>query len=115
MADQRAIYEEILRVEATMTGDPPYFVTSVTNLNTAGGVTAGRICDVPVKRQAARLVATGTHRISTPAEIQQFHAELKAAGEVYAKIAMDRKQQFALPEDLQALIRLAVEKQKEKK
>ena len=99
--------QAILRVMDTLTGDPPYFITSLDNPDKAGGITAGVVFDLPNKLQAAGFIVEATHRPSTLAEIEAFYADQKLRGIQAAKDAMDRKGQLAMPQDLQDLVRLA--------
>lgn len=81
-----------------------FFLTSLDNSQKGGGVIAGRFFDIPTREQAARLIADKTHRLSTPEEIEQFHSDLKRRTDELAAIELSRKQQFAMPQELQTLV-----------
>jgi hypothetical protein len=105
----------VLAAEKTVTGEAPYYLTSINNPDVGGGVIAGRVFDIPASkanrepptRLAARLIAGCTHRLSTPEEIEQFHATLKRQTEELAAQRQEAKAQFALPDDLKALVKTA--------
>ena len=113
--DLQQRYALVLLAEKTITGDAPYYLTSLNNPDAGGGILAGRVFDIPASkghnepptRLAARLIAGCTHRLSTPAEIEKFHFTLKRQTEELAALRQEAKAQFALPDDLKALVKTA--------
>lgn len=96
------------QIPGRMLGNGPvFFLTSLQNEEVAGGLVGGVVCDIPNRNQAARLVAGGTHRASTTEEIQQYFANDERAVKECAAIEMKRKQQFAMPQELQTLVAAA--------
>lgn len=76
------------------------------------GTTAGQIseCD---RETAARLIFAGTHRQATDAEVEQYKAAQAETRKAILKAEYERKQQFALPEDVANLIKAAVVRSQE--
>jgi hypothetical protein len=71
------------------------------------GTTAGQVseCD---RDTAARLIFAGTHRQATDAEVEQYKAAQAEIRKSILKAEYERKQQFALPEEVSNLIKAAV-------
>lgn len=105
--DLHQYWREVHEVMDTLPKADVYFLTSIPN--SEKGTTAGSICDIGIKKEAARRIVEKTHRPSTPEEIEQFHANLKRQTEELAAIEIKRKQQFAMPQDLQTLVAAAAQ------
>jgi hypothetical protein len=87
----------------------------VTSLrNPERGTTEGRIseCD---RETAAQLIFAKTHRRATDAEIQAYRDQQAEIRKQIIEAEYKRKQQFALPEELAALVKLAVGQEQNKK
>lgn len=85
--------------------DPPYFLTSK---STPDGGRAGVVMQIDDRKQVAQLIVAGSHRISTPSEIESLGIAEAAAVKFYADIETKNKQQMAMPQEVQDLVRLAL-------
>jgi hypothetical protein len=80
---------------------PPYFLTS---LSTPDGGRAGVVMGINDPKRTAELLVANSHRLSTPAEIEQHNAADAAAIKFYADTETKNKQQMAMPKELQDLV-----------
>ena len=91
----------------------PYYLIS---LSTPDGGRAGVVVEIPAKKQAAQLLVANTHRIAQAGEIDHHQADEQTAREQLAEVEMKRKQQFAMPKEMTALLAaLAAQSEKPKK
>lgn len=91
-------------VHAAMEGLPIAGTYYLTSLTTPDGGKAGRVMDLADRKQTAQLLAANSHRLALPAEIEQYLADEKSARAKLADIEMARKQQFAMPAEMTALL-----------
>lgn len=89
-------------------------VVVVSLQNAERGTTAGRVseCD---RDTAARLIFAKTHRPAEAGEVEAFRAEQAEKKRQILKAEYDRKQQFALPEELAALVKAAIGQQEKRR
>ncbi len=109
--DIRRYWADVRRVEETLPAptNPPTIIYLTSLDNADKGTTAGMVCDMIDRTAAARRLVEGTHRLSTPDEVIQHEARQKAQVEELAAIEIKRKQQFALPQELQTLVAAAAQ------
>lgn len=110
--DIRAYWTQVRAIEATLepqgiapNGLPIYYLTSIDNPEK--GSTPGQVADIAKSGEAARRLVERTHRVATEAEIFRFTENLKRQTDELAQIDIARKQQFAMPTELQTLITTA--------
>ena len=84
-----------------------YFLVSVNN--PARDVTAGRVFDIPTSRQAAELIVDGTHVFASPEDIERWQEIQDRQAHELVEAEYARKQQFALPREMQDVMRVAAE------
>jgi hypothetical protein len=100
--DLKKLWNAIRTVEASLPGKDgdPIYIISVENEVT--NTTAGSISAAP-RQYAARWIATGTHKLASPEQIEQYHAELKARTDAINRTELEKKQtvrlETAIPED----------------
>ena len=85
-----------------------FYLTSVTD--EAQSRKGGVVTELD-REGAARALANQTHKHSTPEEIEQYHAEQKSRKAEIAQAEHDRKQQYALPKSLEALVESFIKNQ----
>jgi hypothetical protein len=105
--DLNKYWREVHAVMEQMPKAPVYYLMSLDN--SEKGTTAGQVCDIADKKLAARRLVEKTHRMATPEEAERYVAHVKRQTEELAQIEIQRKQQFAMPQDLQTLIQTAAQ------
>jgi len=103
--DIQKYWRDVIATAEELPNEKVFYLTSLNNADK--GTTAGRVCDMTNRKEVARRIVEATHRLSTPAEIERFHADQKRQTEELAEIELKRKQQFAMPQELQTLVAMA--------
>lgn len=104
--DMQAYWRGIRGIESSLPAGDQVYLTSVENREkqSVGGRTS------PVGRKlAAKMIADKTHRLATDEEIAAWHVAEDASRAHHAELEYSRKQQFAMPKELEGFVRLAAD------
>lgn len=102
--DIREYWDAVKAEYSALPQDPTMYITS---LDTRRGTRAGRVSHV-ARDRAARWIVEKTHRLSTPEETDAYRRGQEESQKQITEEEYRRKQQFALPDELRALVELAV-------
>lgn len=107
--DQRTYWNQVRKQEADLrkSGKGPYYLVSLDHPEK--GITSGRVVGMADPGYAAKLIIDRTHRLATREEIAASQQDLARRTEQLAVETLAKKQKFALPQDLQDLVRVAAE------
>lgn len=96
-------WAEVRRIEQTLAQEEVWLVSE---RNTEKGTTPGQavLCD---RAAAAQRIYEKTHRLATPQEIDQARLAHEEARRRILEVEYERKQHFALPRELAALVEAA--------
>ena len=86
---------------------PVHYLVSLDN--SEKGTTAGAVCEISDPKQVARRLVEKTHRLAKPEEAEQYREGVKRQTDELAAIEIKRKQQFAMPQELQTLVAAAAQ------
>ena len=110
--DLKRYWNSVREIEAGLPGptDEPVYLVSIDNEIT--GTTAGKV-SANARHYAARWIATGTHKLASPEQIEAYHAEVKSRTAAIVKFELEKKQTVRLetaipPEQLQEAIAAAL-------
>lgn len=97
-----AYWQTVQQQRATLPEGDEIFLTSIPSVNHPGHK-PGVVCSA-TREVAATSIASGTHRIARPEEVEQFHADAAERSAKHAEEELARKQQFQLPPTLDKLV-----------
>lgn len=110
MADIKEYWREVRSVEATLLAslgqDKQSVVYIVSVENKSKGTSAGSVCEADIET-AARMIVDGTHKVASESEVAAWKTHQEQTFKANQALELERKQQFAMPEDIATLARVA--------
>ena len=92
-------------LQASLTPDNPT-VHIVSIANKTKGTSDGSVCEVDAET-AARMIVDGTHKVASTEQVAGWMDRQSVTLKQNQVIELERKQQFAMPEDIATLARVA--------